>query len=371
MRTLSVFLVLVLSVLQTSLSQAYFDNSYENFPYPNVRTYHASPDGDDVNSGTESEPMKTINVALELAQPGERIFLHDGHYYQDVRTVRDGEADRPILIYGSKEAQLHGEFDAHVVEIHHDFIHLRGFTIDGKFAEEETPESYRGSLIWVQGMELMSGPRGVVIRAMRLRNAAGECLRMRYFVSEAEIFGNSFYNCGVLDFQFNEGSKNGEAIYIGTAPDQWANGKNLTSDPDRTHHIWIHDNSFLTNGNECVDIKDGSVYNLVEHNICTGQKDPNSGGFNVQGDYNVVRNNISFANNGAGIRVGGHMVNGNQYGVENDIYGNVFFDNGHAAVKVMASPQSNVCGNDSYDNVLSDYAGISGVYYEPDTICTW
>ncbi|OZG75421.1 hypothetical protein BTA51_03340 [Hahella sp. CCB-MM4] len=371
MRTLSIFLALVFSYFQSASVLAFFDQSYEDFQYPNLHIYHVSPTGDDANPGTDSAPLRTINAALELAQPGERIFLHDGHYYQDVRTVRDGEADRPILIYGSKEAELHGAFDAHIIEIHHSYIHLRGFTIDGKYADEASPESYRGTLIWVQGIEPMSGPKGVAIRAMRLRNAGGECVRIRYFVSEAEIFGNTFYNCGVLDFQFNDGTKNGEAIYVGTAPGQWGNGKNLTSDPDHSHHNWIHDNSFLTNGNECVDIKDGSEYNLVENNICTGQRDPNSGGFNIQGDRNILRNNISFANNGAGIRIGGHMVNGYQYGVENDVYSNVFFDNGNAAVKMMAYPQSNVCGNDSYDNALSDYVGISGAYYEPDASCSW
>ena len=63
--------------------------------------------------------------------------------------------------------------------------------------------------------------------------------------------------------------------------------------------------TFDTQGNECVDIKEGATANVVEHNDCTGQKDPESAGFDSRGSGNVFRFNASYANLGAGVRLGG------------------------------------------------------------------
>lgn len=47
-----------------------------------------------------------------------------------------------------------------------------------------------------------------------------ECVRLKNYVVNAEITGNSIKYCGVYDFAFNEGGKNGEGIYIGTSSTQ-------------------------------------------------------------------------------------------------------------------------------------------------------
>ena len=53
----------------------------------------------------------------------------------------------------------------------------------------------------------------------------------------------------------------------------------------------IHHNNFDTKGNEAVDIKEGAMYNIVEYNTVTGQKDPDSGGLDSRGDKNIFRYN--------------------------------------------------------------------------------
>ncbi|MCP5163096.1 MAG: right-handed parallel beta-helix repeat-containing protein [Hahellaceae bacterium] len=333
-------------------------------------TYYVSPDGNDQNLGTtKSTPKKTIKAALSLAQPGDRVYLLPGDFYEDIKTVRDGEADAPIQIQGSKNAILHGKSSSRVVQIFHNHIHLRGFIIDGLTGDGAIKENYKDILVWVQGTEPMQGPQGFVARAMYFRNAGGECMRLRYFVTQAEIFSNTFYNCGVYDFRFKAGSKNGEAIYIGTAPEQWANGKNPTADADESSYNWIHDNKIRTNGNECVDIKEGSSFNLVENNRCLKQKDSHSAGFDSRGDNNTFRYNESYSNNGAGVRLGGDVVNGRQYGIGNEVYGNILHDNGHAGVKVMAAPQAKICDNTLYNNAKGDFYGANGAYYAPAQSC--
>lgn len=84
----------------------------------------------------------------------------------------------------------------------------------------------------MQGEGIKQGVRGLRVLNMRFQNAGGECLRLRYFAQKNEIAYSTFTTCGLLDFAFAEGGKNGEAIYIGTSSTQWDDGKNPTADPD-------------------------------------------------------------------------------------------------------------------------------------------
>ncbi|WP_020409708.1 DUF1565 domain-containing protein [Hahella ganghwensis] len=360
--------LLFVSVFTQTVWAMPVQNSYEEFDYPNFTTFYVSPTGDDNNSGSEQAPLQSINMALSLAQAGDRVYLQPGHYYENVRSVRHGQADMPIIIHGSKSAVLHGA-QGRILEINHSYIHLRNFTIDGQVGSGNTMEDFRDILVYVKGNEPQQGPTGFVMRAMSLKNAGGECVRLRYYVTEAEIFDNTFYNCGVYDFKFNNGGKNGEAIYVGTSSNQWDDGKNPTGGPDPSNHNWIHHNKFLTNGNECVDIKEGAEYNLVEYNICSGQQDPNSAGFDSRGDHNIFRYNVSHDNKGAGVRLGGNTVDGRQYGVNNQVYGNLLYNNAQAGVKLMAAPQEKVCGNPTSDNTEGDIMGSSAMSYDPELSC--
>lgn len=90
-------------------------------------------------------------------------------------------------------------------------------------------------------------------------------------------------------------------------------------DFDVCSYNWIHHNTFRTYGNECVDVKEGSAYNLIESNVCEQQLDKNSGCFGLRGSDNTVRFNDIAECTGAGIRVGGDKG----FGENNNLYGNV------------------------------------------------
>ena len=57
------------------------------------------------------------------------------------------------------------------------------------------------------------------------------------------------------------------------------------------------------------------------------QQDSESGGFGSRGDYNIIPYNEIYENQGAGIRLGGHVVDNIYYGIGNDVYGNIIYDN--------------------------------------------
>jgi len=329
-------------------------------------TYYVGPDGRDSNGGrSPGSPLATIQRAVDLARPGDTIELAPGVYMQDVVSRRDGDAGAPITIHGPPGAILKGGGKSRVFEIHHDNITLDGFTIDGLWGDPGRLEGYREKLLYVVGRQPRDGVSGLKILGMTFRNAGGECLRLRYFAQHNEVAFSSFVGCGVHDFKFGAGKRNGEAIYIGTAPEQRGNGENPTADVDQSSANWIHDNTFDTQGNECVDIKEGASANVVEGNRCTGQRDPNSGGFDARGSYNIIRNNLSFGNVGAGIRLGGDTA---KDGIDNQVYGNTIYGNGAGGIKVVHGPQQ-LCGNDLGENKRGDVVGAKRARFAPTAPC--
>lgn len=308
-------------------------------------TYYVAPNGDDSRLGSDkANPLASIQKALTLAQPGDTIELADGEYLQNFHSVRNGKASAPIAVKGSSKAVIKGDDSYNrVVEITHDYLHLEGFRIDGQVGTSGTKSDYRDKLIYVQGTEIESGVKGLKIMHLTIENAGGECMRLRYYAVENEIAHNTIRNCGAYDFKLHEGGKNGEGIYVGTAPEQRKDGRNPDDSVDKSKKNWIHHNDIKTNGNECVDIKEGASENIVEHNTCSGQLDPESAGLDSRGSNNIFRYNTVLESLGAGVRLGG---DGEEDGIDNDVYGNKLLKNKGGALKTMRLPQGKICDNE-------------------------
>lgn len=308
------------------------------------KTYYVAPKGDDTQTGRDkSKPLASIQKALNLAQPGDTVELADGEYWENIHSARNGKAKSPITLKGTKKAIIKGHDSYNrIVEITHDHLHLDGFKIDGKVGSAGTKADYRDKLIYAQGTEPEAGVKGLKLTNLHIENAGGECIRLRYFAVQNEIANNTIRNCGAYDFVLGEGGKNGEGIYIGTAPEQRKDGRNPTTGLDESRRNWVHHNTIHTNGNECVDIKEGSTENIVEHNACSGQLDPESAGLDSRGNRNIFRYNTVKESAGAGVRLGGDEEND---GIENEVYENRLIDNANGAVKIMRLPQGKVCDN--------------------------
>lgn len=64
-----------------------------------AREFHVSIQGDDVNPGTRRAPLRTIQRAAELAQPGDVVTVHEGVYRERVNPARGGASDRKRIVY--------------------------------------------------------------------------------------------------------------------------------------------------------------------------------------------------------------------------------------------------------------------------------
>ncbi|MDQ3947448.1 MAG: right-handed parallel beta-helix repeat-containing protein, partial [Actinomycetota bacterium] len=291
---------------------------------PGGRTWHVSADGATEADGSRDRPFGSIDLAVAEARAGDTVVVGPGTY-PGFSTTRSGRPDAPVRIVGSA-AVIRGDGDGHLVQVNHDHITIEGFEI-----------ARADILVW------MFQATGVRIVNNVLRDAAGECVRVKYFSTGNEIAGNRIERCG-RDFDAADDEKSGEGIYIGTSPEQVQ--RNPTEEPDGSNDNWIHDN-VITSPAECVDIKEGASGNLVESNVCSGGEDPDGAGFSARGNGNIFRANTSTGNKGAGIRLGG---DDEADGLDNVVVGNRLVGNRGYGVKIQREPQRQICGNEVADN---------------------
>lgn len=68
---------------------------------PNVTAadLHLAPGGNDSNPGTRSSPLRAIQRAADLAQPGDTITVHAGTCRERVHPPRGGESNEKRVVY--------------------------------------------------------------------------------------------------------------------------------------------------------------------------------------------------------------------------------------------------------------------------------
>jgi len=70
----------------------------ESYPAPG-RRFHVAPTGSDAHPGTEAQPLRTIQAAVNQAQPGDTVLVAPGAYPEMVTVSRKtGAADRYLVI---------------------------------------------------------------------------------------------------------------------------------------------------------------------------------------------------------------------------------------------------------------------------------
>ncbi|HSO52031.1 MAG TPA: right-handed parallel beta-helix repeat-containing protein [Actinomycetes bacterium] len=287
----------------------------------NPRTLHVAANAAAPGDGSMARPYPRIAQAVAAAVAGDTVLVGPGRYAEEVRTARPGRPKAPIRILGRPGAHLvgpRGLARGRLVQILHDHVTLQSLEL-----------SDANILVWVQGA------RGVRLLGNRLHDAGGECVRLKGDAQANEIASNVIAHCGRVRFDLARGAKNGEAIYIGTAPEQ-SGGQ-----PDRSNGNRVHHNRIAATA-ECVDVKEAALRNLVERNRCSGSDDPDGAGLSSRGDHTTFRYNLSTRHAGAGIRLGGDQKT---QGVRNNVVGNTLTDNAGYGLKVMRRPQGRIAGN--------------------------
>ena len=61
--------------------------------------FHVATNGDDANRGSQASPLRTIQHAADLAQPGDTITVHEGVYRERINPPRGGKSDARRIVY--------------------------------------------------------------------------------------------------------------------------------------------------------------------------------------------------------------------------------------------------------------------------------
>ena len=65
------------------------------------RDLHVAPGGQDGWDGSVERPLRTISAAAKLAQPGDRVVVHEGVYRERIAPPRGGTSDRQRIVYAA------------------------------------------------------------------------------------------------------------------------------------------------------------------------------------------------------------------------------------------------------------------------------
>lgn len=92
----------------------------------NGSNYYVSTNGLDSNPGTSELPFLTVQKGVNTAIAGDRIFVNEGIYLQDVNTAHNGSSGSPIILDGQNVSTLRS------INIQNQYIYLINITIAGK-----------------------------------------------------------------------------------------------------------------------------------------------------------------------------------------------------------------------------------------------
>lgn len=360
---------------------------------------YVKPAGSILNSGAEDDPLGSIDRAINLADPGDTVYVHPGTYVESVQIHDGGTAEDPITLTGPPEALLKPPegSDQACIRIEGNYVHLTGLTINGLHNPDEprNPDSYHPDKLISINSEADDPDtylEGLVISPHRIGNASQSLINSVQF-RDSTIGGFKVIGPAGARWLFDDTEgHNGEIVYLGTAADNRV--ERGYEDYDRTRNILVHhiDNSEGHPHAELVDCKEGVSNVTIEYCTDAGgiqsNDSPYSTAILLNGFDCTVRWNIIQNAEGSGIEIGpwGTMSNPDylgepeteferRFGTGHAIYGNVFTGNALGAIEFLreskvpgreTSPrpgdQRMICGNlvDAYSDGDPDKQCDSG-----------
>lgn len=256
-----------------------------------AKEIYVSPSGNDDAIGAEAAPVRTLKRALRLAGAGDTIRLAPGVYEGGVET----RVER-VTITGPADAIVRGPERDRAIEIRHDGTTLSGFTIE---------QADIG--VWLFGVS------GCALEDLTIRDIGGEGVRIKNGSRDNVVRRCRFERMGRTGFDVDKGDKNGEGVYIGTAPEQRAKN-DPPNVPDRCTGNVIEDCTFRTEAAEAVDIKEDGEGNVVRRCVGEDSRDPDGAIFGSRGDANTFEECVAKNGKGHGYRFGGDTVEKDKYG---------------------------------------------------------
>jgi Periplasmic copper-binding protein (NosD) len=132
-------------------------------------TYWVATNGSDSGNGTSAHPFATIQHAVNVAGPGDIVYVEAGTYVQTVSITKSGQASKPIIISAapgalgkvtitpSQQYVQANPSGAVFTVATADYVWINGFVIEGPRGRTEAPaaEHYGANgITWANGAGL-------------------------------------------------------------------------------------------------------------------------------------------------------------------------------------------------------------------------
>ncbi|MBA2813092.1 right-handed parallel beta-helix repeat-containing protein [Streptomyces sp. KM273126] len=260
-------------------------------------TLYVATTGSDSNSGTPSAPLRSIQRAVDLAQPGDTILIRGGTYAPttNIQLLKSGSASEPITMsnYNGERVVIDGE----------------GMPYTPGEVGSTIPRAQRGAIhiegeYWrLSGLEIIHGPYGVfgvdtssnVFDRLVTRDNYESGLHLQGSSSDNQIVNLDSY--GNRDPRKNGESADGLAIKEGSGSGNVVRGARLWNNSDDGLDFWMFDASPILVENSLAWGNGFNRWNLPDF---TGDGNGfKMGGNGVAVDH-TVRNSIAWDNSAGG-----------------------------------------------------------------------
>lgn len=291
-----------------------------------------------------------LKIALSTAKPGDSIVLKDGIYKGKfiIPSSVKGTREKPIILYGSRNAILDGKSTSsgYVLHIQGDYLKIKGITV-------------RNGLKGI----VTDGASYNIIDNVLVTQIGEEAIHFRKFSKHNIIINSEITYAGLKTPGYGEG------IYIGSANSNW--GKYSNGEPDKCDSNMVLNNKIGPYiAAECIDIKEGTTGGVIRGNTfeaqgITGANSADSW-IDVKGNYYLIENNTGRNTQPSALK-DGYQVNCAYagWGYYNEFKNNVSYVNasGHAINIRLKSSKGEAIGNKVYSNnkVIDAGSGITNI----------
>lgn len=365
-------------------------------PGEDADVIHVSPTGTDDNTGAETDPLGTVQAALDMAHPGDVIALHPGVYTGPSsgdepvgETTRAGEPGQPITIMGPPEAIVRGppveRASNPLLKINHSHVHVLGVTLDGLGRPEREAESqwYRRNLVAI----FPPPSHDRYLTDVKIKpHAAGNARRKligAFRTNQLEIGEFQLIGPAGVDYLYGDVERYelAEVVSLGISLNNIGKPHYPWEEPDQSHDVHVHHIANLEGYHHSELVKTHLGMYDVTVEFCTdtggsGRKEAGGAGVTVGSARTTVR--WCILNNGRDHGIAIASPSQDQLdalegipeerfpGVNNAVYGNRLLDNAGKAIAFNSTEglpsgpeyQQYLCGNE-YDGATDGEPGAS------------
>jgi hypothetical protein len=338
-------------------------------PVAAASAYYVGPGGDDSNPGTQDQPWRTIQHAVDNANPGDTIYIRAGLYAENVEIHRSGEEGNPIILssYDGEAVTVNGRGGPAIA----DFVGTQYWIIENLTLDSDAEYTLQ------QGAWACDGTCG---------GSHHWTIRNNRIIGAVSIYGSyNLFKSNEVDGSQHKGSENGvwesyDVSHHNTFKDNHIHDFNIRGiwSMHRTHDDVFQDNHIrdigMPSGGTCIDT-DG--FGTVEwRHVIQGNHLDDCGGTAIALENTfdtIVENNTIHDAGASGIGIINYGPNTGpsgkkcEAGGEENQYGDTDGDNDCEGDPTANIVRQNLIYNGAHDGAISIH-GAGGVSIWGNTI---